>query len=75
MFRRRQYLINAVGNVSWITKNLLATGHFATGTNTDNLAIFEHDFINRLIQHVGAAVDSAQAGKALRQLSQAVQWI
>lgn len=66
------HLIKYVGG---ITIELLAVGHLVAGAHSHHLAILEHDLIDRLVQHVGATIDSTQPGETLRQLAQSVQWV
>jgi hypothetical protein len=52
---------------------LLALGHIVATSHAHHLAVLKHNLVHRLVQHVGAAVDAGEAGKALGQFTQPVQ--
>ena len=59
-------LFDAIWNVGWVTINLFATCHLTAGSHANHFAIFVDNFVNLLVQHVGATVNGAQTGETLR---------
>ena len=69
------YFDNPIENIGRITIHLFAACHFSARTNSHHPSIFKDNFIDRLIQHVSAAIDSTQSSKSLRQFAKSVQWV
>ena len=51
------HFVDAVQYVGGITINLLASGYLISRSNSDGAAILKDNFIDGLVEHVGAAVD------------------
>ena len=69
-------LLHAAGHIRRIAYDELALGRLLARLDAAHLAVLAaHDLVHRLVQHVRAAVDGAQASEALRQLAKAVQRI
>lgn len=61
-------LADSVGYVGRVTVDLLAFGDLLAGTHTDNLAsLADNNLVDRLVQHVGAAVDCRKSGKSCKK--------
>lgn len=60
--------------VARVADDLLRLDRLAAALDADKLAlVVVNDLLDRLVEHVRAAVDGGQAREALRQLAQAVQ--
>merc|ERR1711976_38022 len=68
-------LFHLVRYVRGITVDLLALGRLRSGSDTNDLSAFHDDLVDRLIQHVSAAVDSGKSSEALGKFAQTVQGI
>ena len=62
--------------VAGIADDLLRLHCFPSTSDTDELAVgIGHNRLNRLVQHVGTPINSAQAGEGLREFAKAIEWI
>ena len=68
-------LLDAARQVARIADYHLTLGGLFPRLDADHLAVLHDDLVHWLVQHVGAAVDGAQASKALWKLAQTVQGI
>ena len=62
--------------VAWVADDLLGLHGLSAATDTNKLAIrVGDDLVDRLVKHVGTAVDGTQTRKRLRQLAETVQGV
>ena len=68
-------LLDAIcaGNVARITVELLAFGRLAAAAHANDASVLRHELVDRLIEHIRAAVDCRKARKALRQLAESIE--
>lgn len=60
--------------VARITNDLLGLDGLGATTNADEFAIrIGYDLVDRLVEHVGTAVDCRKAGKGLREFAKTVE--
>jgi hypothetical protein len=62
-------------DVGGVTDDKGCFGLLAAAADANNLARLEQDLVNVRVEHVGAAVDSAQSAERLWQTTKTIDWV
>lgn len=66
----------AGAEVARVTNDLLRLDGLVTAANADELAVrVRNNLVNGLVEHVGTAIDGAQAGERLWELAETVEGV